>query len=118
MQHFWAVNLCVYNQQATSYLVVDAIEVCVETLVVPPASVGDLGTDVARVGCAEALLVMVPAEGVLHSPTEARHMQTVLSALVLHTINIHKSEVLTFLTNTMLIVHQGFKVFSITRPDV
>lgn len=71
------------------YLVVDAIEVCVETLAVPPASVGDLGTDVARVGCAEALFVMIPAEGILHSPAEARHMQTVLRALVLHTANTH-----------------------------
>lgn len=51
---------------------------------------GDLGTDVARVGCAEALLVMVPAEGVLHCPAEARHMHTVLSGLVLNTANTQK----------------------------
>lgn len=77
---------------------------------------GDLGTDVARVGCAEALLVMVPAEGVLHCPAEARHMQTVLSGLVLHTANAQTKY--GFLTSTMLTVHQGFELFLATRTDV
>lgn len=53
------------------YPVVDSIEVCVEALVVPPTAVGDLSTDVATVGGAEALLVVVPAERVLHCPAEA-----------------------------------------------
>ena len=54
-----------------TYPVVDAIKVGVEALVVPPTAVGDLSTDVATVWRAEALLVMVPAERVLHCPTEA-----------------------------------------------
>ncbi len=45
-----------------SHPVIDSIEVGIEALVVPPAAVGDLCTDVATVGGAEALLVVVPAE--------------------------------------------------------
>ena len=44
---------------------------------------GDLSTDVARVRSAEALLVVVPSEGVFHCPTEASHVQTVLVILIL-----------------------------------
>lgn len=109
-------GLSAYNQQATPYLVVDAIEVCIETLVIPPAGVGDLGTDVARVRCAEALLVVVPAERVLHCPAEARHMQTVLSGLILHTAKAQKKY--GFLTSTTLTVRQRFEVVSVSRPDV
>lgn len=54
-----------------TYPVVDSVKVCIEALVVPPTAVGDLCTDVATVRGAEALLVMVPAERVLHCPTEA-----------------------------------------------
>lgn len=43
-------------------LVVDTVEVGVETLVEPPACVADLGADVAGVWRAEALLVVVPTE--------------------------------------------------------
>lgn len=54
-----------------SYSVVDPIQVGVETLVVPPSTVGDLSTDVPTVWCSEALLVVVPAEGVLSCTTVA-----------------------------------------------
>ena len=70
-----------------TYPVVDAVEVGVEALVVPPAAVGDLSADVAAVGGAEALLVVVPAERVQHRPAEARHVQAVLVLLVFHTAN-------------------------------
>lgn len=63
------------------YLVVDAVEVGLETLVEPPAGVADLGTDVARVRCAEALLVVVPTERILHRAAETRHMEAVLVLL-------------------------------------
>lgn len=72
------------------YPVVDAVEVGVETLVVPPAAVGDLGADVAAVRCAEALLVVVPAEGILHGAAEARDVQTILMLLVFHTEHMDK----------------------------
>lgn len=68
-----------------TYPVVDPIKVGIEALVVPPTTVGDLSTDVATVGGAEALLVVVPAERVLHCPAEARHMETILMLLVVHT---------------------------------
>ena len=68
---------------------VDAIQVGIEALVVPPASVRDFCTDVARVRSAEALLVMVPAERVLHCSTEARDMKSVLGRLILNTANMH-----------------------------
>lgn len=45
-----------------SYLIVHAIQVSKETLVIPPSSVRNLSTDVARVRGAETLFVMVPAE--------------------------------------------------------
>lgn len=67
--------------------VVEAVEVGVEALVVPPTAVGDLGTDVSTVGGAEALLVVVPAERVLNRPAEAGHVQAVLVFLVLHAAN-------------------------------
>lgn len=70
------------------YPVVDAVQVGVEALVVPPAAVGDLGADVAAVRGAEALLVVVPAEGVLHGAAEARDVQAVLVLLVLHAAHI------------------------------
>lgn len=60
-----------------SYLVVDAVEVGVETLVEPPAGVADLSTDVARVWCAEALLVVVPTERILHGSNKTGHMEAV-----------------------------------------
>lgn len=66
-----------------SYLVVDTVEVGLETLVEPPASVADLGTDVACVWCAEALLVVVPTERIFHRATETRHMEAVLVLLTL-----------------------------------
>lgn len=56
---------------ACDYPVVDSVQVGVETLVVPPTAMRDLSTDVAAVGGAEALFVVVPAEGVLDCPTEA-----------------------------------------------
>lgn len=59
------------HPSAYPYPVVDAVEVGVETLVVPPAAVGDLGADVAAVGGAEALLVVVPTERVPHCAAEA-----------------------------------------------
>lgn len=45
---------------------------------------GDFGADVAAVRSAEALLVMVPAKGVLDGATEARDMQAILMLLVLY----------------------------------
>lgn len=60
-----------------SYLVVDAIEVGLETLAEPPAGVADLGADVAHVWGAEALQVVVPAEGVVQRAAEARHVEAV-----------------------------------------
>lgn len=65
------------------YLVVHPVEVGEEALVVPPAPVGDLGTDVPRIGRAEAPLVVVPGEGVLHRPAEPVHVQAVVVGLVL-----------------------------------
>lgn len=53
------------------YPVVEAIEVGVEALAVPPTAVGDFSTDVSAVGGAEGLLIVVPAERVLNRPTEA-----------------------------------------------
>lgn len=76
------------NAFCRPYPVVDAVQVGVEALVVPPAAVGDLGADVAAVRGAEALLVMVPAEGVLHGAAEARDVQAVLVLLVLHAAHI------------------------------
>lgn len=70
------------------YPVVDSVQVGVETLVVPPAAVGDLGADVAAVRSAEALLVVVPAEGILHCAAEARDVQAILVLLVLHTAHM------------------------------
>lgn len=67
--------------------VVDAVEVGVEALVVPPSAVGDLGADVAAVRRAEALLVVVPAERVLRRPAEAGHAETVPVLLVAHAAN-------------------------------
>lgn len=67
-----------------SYLVVDAVEVGIETLVEPPACVADLGTDVAGVWCAEALPVVVPTERILHRSAETRHMEAVLVLLILY----------------------------------
>lgn len=65
--------------------VIDSIKVGVEALVVPPTAVWDLSADVATVWRAEALLVMVPTERVLHRATEAWHMETVLMLLIFHT---------------------------------
>lgn len=66
-----------------TYLVVDTVEVSIETLVEPPASVADLSTDVARVWCAETLQVMIPAERILRCPAETGHTQAVLVVLIL-----------------------------------
>jgi len=52
-------------------LIIHSIEVGKEALVVPPASVRYLGTDVTCVWSAEALLVMVPSERVLDCTTES-----------------------------------------------
>lgn len=79
----------IYGLSAYNYPVVDSIKVCIEALVVPPTAVGDLSADVTTVRGAEALLVVVPAERVLHCPTEARHMETVLMLLIFHTANTH-----------------------------
>lgn len=57
--------LFIYN------LIIHSIEVGKEALMVPPASVRYLGTDVTRVWSAEALLVMVPTERVLDCTTES-----------------------------------------------
>lgn len=76
---------------AYNYPVVDSIKVCIEALVVPPTAVGDLSADVTTVRGAEALLVVVPAERVLHCPAEARHMETVLMLLIFHTAYTHTS---------------------------
>lgn len=65
------------------HLVVNPVEVGMETLVEPPASVADLSTDVAGVWRAEALLIVVPAEGILHRAGETQHMKAVLVLLVL-----------------------------------
>lgn len=67
-----------------SHLVVDAVEVSVETLVKPPAGVADLGTDVAGVRRAETLLVVVPTERVLHRSAETRHMEAVPVPLIIY----------------------------------
>lgn len=66
------------------YLVVNPVEVGVETLVEPPAGVADLGADVARVWRAEAVLVVIPAERILHRPTETRHMEAILVLLAVY----------------------------------
>lgn len=49
---------------------------------------GDLSADVAAVRSAEALLVVVPAEGILHGATEARDVQAILVLFILHTAHI------------------------------
>lgn len=69
--------------RSRTYLVVDTVEVSIETLVEPPASVADLSTDVACVWCAETLQVMIPAERILRCPAETGHMQAVLVVLIL-----------------------------------
>lgn len=66
------------------YLVVHPVEVGEKALVVPPASVGNLGADVPGVGCAEAPLVVVPGKGILHRPAEPVHVQAVIVCLVLN----------------------------------
>lgn len=84
-------NLLLFSQflpekqlcKTRTYLVVDTVEVSIETLVEPPASVADLSTDVARVWCAETLQVMIPAERILRCPAETGHMQAVLVVLIL-----------------------------------
>lgn len=76
---FLTVSLC-----PACDLVVDTVEVGLETLVEPPACVADLGTDVARVRCTEGLLVVVPTEGILHRATETRHTDAVLVLLTLN----------------------------------
>ena len=73
------------GESVCTYPVVEAVKVGVEALVVPPATVRDLGTDVPTVRCTEALLVVVPAERVLHRAAEACHVETVLMLLILHT---------------------------------
>lgn len=60
------LTACSEGLSEYTYPVVDAVQVGVEALVVPPAAVRDLSADVAAVWGAEALLVVVPAEGVLH----------------------------------------------------
>lgn len=77
------------GQSFCTHPVVDAIEVGVEALVVPPTTVGDLSADVTAVWCTEALLVVVPAERVLHCATEVWHMETVLMLLIFHTAHTH-----------------------------
>lgn len=67
-----------------AHLVVDAVEVGMETLMEPPAGVADLSTDVASVRCAEAMTVVVPAERILHCSTETRHVEAVPILLVLY----------------------------------
>lgn len=52
-------------------LIIHPIEVGKEALMVPPASVRYLSTDVTCVWSAEALLVMVPTERVLDCTTES-----------------------------------------------
>ena len=81
---FVIICLCVSAPLSSWYLVVDSIEVGVEALVVPPPRMGDLSTDVACVWGAEALLVVVPAERVLHSAAEPRHVEAVLVLLILY----------------------------------
>lgn len=84
-------NLLLFSQflaekqlcRTRTYLVVDTVEVSIETLVEPPASVADLSTDVACVWCAETLQVMIPAERILRCPAETGHMQAVLVVLIL-----------------------------------
>lgn len=66
------------------YLVVHTVEVGEKTLVVPPASVGNLSADVPSVGCAEAPLVVIPGKGILHRPAEPVHVQAVIVLLVLN----------------------------------
>lgn len=39
---------------------------------------GNLSTDVPRVRCAEAPLVVVPGKGILHRPAEPVHVQAVV----------------------------------------
>lgn len=65
------------------YLVVDAVQVGMETLLVPPACVRDLSADVSCVRCAEGLLVVIPAERVFHCTAKARDVEPVLSRFVL-----------------------------------
>lgn len=66
------------------YLVVDAVEIGVETLVEPPAGMADLSTDVAGVWRAEYMLVVVPTKRILHRPTETGHMEAVPALLALY----------------------------------
>ena len=75
-------SYCVFSDCA--YLVVDAVEVGMETLMEPPAGVADLGTDVSGVRCAEDMPVVVPAERILHRSTETRHVEAVPVLLVLY----------------------------------
>ena len=48
--------------QPWSYLIINTIEVGVETLVEPPAGMADLSADVSSVRRAEGLLVVIPTE--------------------------------------------------------
>lgn len=66
------------------YLIVHPVEVGIEAVMVPPASMRDFSTYVPHVRSAEALLVMVPAEAVLYGAAEATHVEAEVALLIIH----------------------------------
>ena len=72
-----------------SYLVVDSVEVGMETLAEPPACVADLRADVPGVGGAEHLVVMVPAKRIRHGAAEPGHVQAVPLPFPVNTVIHH-----------------------------
>ncbi len=89
------------------YLVVDTVEVGVETLMEPPAGVAYLGTDVASIWRAEALSVVVPTERILHRSTETRHMEAVVVLLILYPAG---RETIISITNLLIYIYSSSTV--------
>lgn len=52
----------------------------------PPAGMADLSTDVPCVWGAETVLVVIPAEGILHCPTKTRNMEAILILLIIYPV--------------------------------
>lgn len=75
----------------------------------PPAGVADLSTDVSRVWGAETVLVVIPAEGVLHRPTKARHVQAVLILLTVDPVGEGQNHELRLLLGFCLLISESFR---------
>lgn len=108
---FWnvlTVHLLVYD------LVIDSVEVGKEALMVPPAPVRDLGTDVSCVWSAEALLVVIPAKRVLNRTAESWDMETVVVVLILNPAKarqefVRKSSKCMFRASVQILFHLKLK---------